>query len=114
MGMPGSRYACATFRPSAVWVSTSTLAFWCQWRMVCSRSAWVLRPDTKPHAAAFAKASVPARSNSPVSPSCCHSALTRSASPPCRSKTKRSKLDALEMSIDGLEVAWVSRALRTR
>ena len=27
---------------------------------------------------------------------------------------KRSKLEALEMSIDGLEVACVSRALRTR
>ena len=33
---------------------------------------------------------------------------------PTRSNTKRSKFEALEMSIDGLEVTWVSAALRGR
>ena len=38
----------------------------------------------------------------------------RAASRPSRSKTKRSKFDAFEMSIDGDDVASVSAEPRTR
>ena len=54
---------------------------------------------------------VPARLNSPAASSSRHSAVTTAGSRPTRSNTKRSKFEALEMSIDGLEVATTS-ALR--
>ena len=60
------------------------------------------------------KASSPDRSNWPVVSSERHSAPTRSLSRISRSKMKRSKLDALEMSIDGLLVWGVSAVLRAR
>ena len=43
-----------------------------------------------------------------------NSCLVRAASRPTRSNTKRSKFEALLMSIDGLEVSCVSAAPRTR
>ena len=51
----------------------------------------------------------PCRANSSV-----NSWRTRAPSRCSRSKMKRSKFDAFEMSIDGLDVSKVSAALRTR
>ena len=74
----------------------------------------MLRPDTKPKPGmrAFSAGSrVNAPSRCSAAP---NSSRVRGPSPASRSNTKRSKLDALEMSIDGLDVSCVSVLARTR
>jgi hypothetical protein len=65
-----------------------------------------LRPDTMPYVGSAEKYGVPRRSKlPPASIFARHrSRMTFPASRPTRSKTKRSKLEAFEMSIDGLDV----------
>ena len=76
------------------------------------RSAWLLLPDTKPNSGIRAKYGVPARSKLPPASTWAHSARTSAGSRPTRSNTNRSKLEAREMSMEGLEVVWVRSRLR--
>ena len=83
-------------------------------RMVASRSAWLLLPETKPYSAIRANSACVSVKLPFVPISSANSALVRAASRPSRSKTKRSKFEALLMSIEGLEVSQVSAPPRTR
>ena len=69
------------------------------------RLAWLLEPETKPKSATLLEQAIGIEIEAAAA---IHRAPTGSrtlaASRPARSNTKRSKLDALEMSIDGLEV----------
>jgi hypothetical protein len=114
IGTPGRACARPTFRPSAVWVSIITPRRCQVSRMVATRSACVLLPDTKPNAAAGANSvgeSVKPPSLVIFGP---NSSAVRAPLRPSRSNTKRSKLLALLMSIDGLLVSTVSALPRTR
>ena len=110
-----SRRPRATWMPSAVCGSTMTPRRSQQSRMVSTRSAWVERPDRNPCTAdALGKAGSPDRVNPPCLTFTPNFSATRSASRSRRSKMKRSKFEAREMSIDGLDVARVSSEVRTR
>ena len=110
-----SRHCCAAFTPSAVCGSIITPRRSCRSRIVATRSACEEVPDAKPYfAAASGNVGSSARENPPSRTFTPNRSATRSASRPSRSKTKRSKFDAREISIDGLEVFSVSAELRTR
>ena len=84
--------------------------------MVATRSACVDEPLANPYLSEIvANSVVPDRSKEPsvarVGPK---SSATRSPSRPSRSNTKRSKFDALLMSMLGEEVSKVSAVPRTR
>ena len=81
--------------------------------MVASRSAPVLDALTNPNASMRAR-SAASSENARVDSTCANSVRVRAGSRPSASNTKRSKFDAFEMSIDGLEVSCVSAALRAR
>ena len=77
--------------------------------MVARRSAWLLDPETIPNSGTLANSDPGGNSNFPARSKLDHNSRTRAASLPTRSKMKRSKFDALEISMDGLEVC---RSLR--
>ena len=115
MGKRASRTRSAIFTPSAVWGSITSPYFSFTSRMVAMRSSCVLRPDTKPESSSiFSQAESVEMSKPPFSSTWFHSHATFSPSPPTTSQMKRSKFDAFEMSIEGLEVSCVSAAVRTR
>jgi hypothetical protein len=110
IGTPGTSCSRATFRPSAVWVSISVPKRLSVSRMVARRSACVLLAA---HEAEALRGRLERRVGAQVEAALGPSSSTnsrRSLAPsrPSRSNTKRSKLLALEMSIDGLEVSCVS------
>ena len=113
IGTPGSTRSAATLTPSAVWVSIMVPCISKVCRIVVRRSAWVLLPDWKPNVWMRANSSAERWKAPCFSISSANKRRVRSPSRPSRSNTKRSKLEALEMSIDGLEVSWVSAPLRT-
>ena len=83
-------------------------------RIVASRSACVLRPETNPYFAICCQYVVSPRLKPPASSTSRHKRATIAGSRSTKSNTKRSKFEALEISIDGLEVCAVSRPERTR
>ena len=108
----------ATWIPSAVCGSTSTPNSSCTRLMVATRSAWVEVPEAKPNSPRMRSiTSSPPRSEVAKPPFFTllpNSSEVRSESRNVASKSIRSKLDALEMSMDGEDVAWVSAAERGR
>ena len=118
IGTPGCRCSRATFRPSAVWVSIIVRAALPGvadgGQAVGMRAA---AGDEAEAAGAVAGANSAARQREAAVARQRRRRTARAcarASRPSRSKTKRSKLLALLMSIDGLEVSCVSALLRTR
>ncbi len=85
----------------------------CTSAIVARRSAALLRPLAKPNLPTRAR-SPASRANPRRDSTSAKSARVRAASRPSASKMKRSKFDAFEMSIDGLDVSRVSAALLTR
>ena len=104
-GSPSSRRARATARPSAVWGSMSPpVAAWTR-RMAASRSACVEVPETNPNSSAM-RSRCADRSSLPVRSSSDHASAK--APGPRRVRMNRSRLEAFEMSMDGLDVARVA------
>ncbi len=118
IGTPGCRCSRATFRPSAVWVSiidAEALVGVADGRQavgvraLAADEAVALRGLLERRVGAQVEAAVRATARSPN-----RSLHARARRGPSRSNTKRSKLLALQMSIDGLEVSCVSALPRTR
>ncbi|MNR10130.1 hypothetical protein D3C85_1263650 [compost metagenome] len=82
--------------------------------MVARRSSCVLRPETKPNWRMRSNSGVPERSKPPLVSTSRNRSASLSPSWPSRSNTKRSKFEALEMSMLGLDVWYVCAEVRTR
>ena len=78
------------------------------------RSAWVLLPDTKPNAGRRGQYGHWLMSNPPSCSTFRISSRTTAGSRHTKSSKKRSKFEAFDISIDGLEVCRVSAVLRGR
>ena len=117
IGTPGSACSRATFRPSAVCgVDHRRRSAACmsadRRQAVGVRAAARRRSRSRRRASTRPRVSVNAPSLLDAVVEQLRACAPRSR--PSRSKTKRSKFDAFEMSIDGLEVSCVSAPLRTR